>query len=86
MGVYVEVKLHDGTLLGTMELLRDETEETQSSEFAMDFGTYHYNYKVTGVDPVTKSKWGYQGKVEHTRADWAWALVAKVLSDKYWER
>ena len=81
MGIYVEVKLHDGTVLGTMEILREKT-EVQSTAEVLD--TYSYRYKMSGVDPVTKSQWGYEGMVEHDYYDWVWALVGKVLNDKGW--
>lgn len=84
MGVYVEVKLHDGTVLGTIEILRKET-EVPSDNPALDVATYHYSYKLRGRDPDLR-RWAYEGEVEHERCDWVWALIGKVLNDKDRER
>jgi len=84
MGVYVEVKLHDGTILGTMEIRRVET-EVESPDPGMCLDSYHYSYSVSGFDPVMKTPWRYKGTVEHPRHEWIWALIGRVLQDKDWE-
>lgn len=80
MGVYVEVKLHNGDTLAAIEIYRAwDQEQPRHSMPPMQPGVFKYNFKAVVRDPFTRVDRHYHQQVEHERSDDVLALLRAVM-------
>lgn len=80
MGVYIEIKLHNGEPLAKIEIRRAHDQE--QPEHSMDYsqeGRYRYRFKAEVKNPVTRYYWHFEDSVEHERTEDVLALLKSVI-------
>ncbi len=80
MGVYVEVKLHNGMPLAQIEIRRAHDQD--QPEHSMDYsvpGRFRYRFRSVVKRPTSDFRWHLGGEVEHERTDDVLALLKAVI-------